>query len=160
MSKGYVRSNKSKLIDIIIGILSFALLILTDVAVVTRKMGIPLIYTLELSKVLYAWAIWVTIYWVTKNNQHISMDFVKDWLFKKSKKWSVVLKKGVWIFNLLYFLIIAVYSTQYTYIYYKRGVYFLAMPNVPYFIFPLAMVFGCIPCIIWMLKNWKGNNQL
>jgi len=140
-------------VDIPIGLFAISLIIFTDISVISRKIGVPIIYTLELSKVLYAWAVWVSIYWVVKKDKHIKMELVSDKIKQKNTKYFYKLVKIVQYINLAYFISVVVFALQFTLIYIDKGVTFLAMPSVPYAIFPLAMVGGGIPSIIWIITK-------
>jgi len=62
--------------------------------------------------------------------------------------------KGVFI--LIYFIIVAIFSFQYTYTYIKRGVVTISL-HFPYFFYPLAMVFGSILAIAWLIREKRNK---
>jgi len=145
----------------IIVLLSLALTILTVISVISRKYFRPIIWSLDISRLIYMWLIFLSIYEALKNNGHLSIDYFLGVLKKRQKinllnKIAILRQVSVFIF----FLICAIFAFQFTAMYKSRNVSLISLPNFPLFLYPLAILVGSMVALLWLIRvKLKGGNN-
>jgi len=68
----------------VIVVLSISLISLTFISVIFRRLFSPIVWSIELSRFLYIWIIFISIYSALRLKEHISIDFfLREWKTKR-----------------------------------------------------------------------------
>ncbi|OLO28971.1 TRAP C4-dicarboxylate transporter [Alkalihalophilus pseudofirmus] len=65
----------------------------------------PLVFSNELTQLLFPWVIFIAIISVTKNEGHLSINFFRELMPKTFQKWAFIFSKLVMLYFSLYMLI-------------------------------------------------------
>lgn len=65
----------------------------------------PLVFSNELTQLLFPWVIFIAIISVTKNEGHLSINFFRELLPKSAQKWAFVFSKIVMLYFAFYMMI-------------------------------------------------------
>lgn len=93
-------------IDIIASILMVLLTLVVFGEVLSRYVfNYPLIYTDELTKLLFPWVIFITVISVTKNEDHMSINYFRELMPRAAQKIAFLISKLVMLYFSVYMLI-------------------------------------------------------
>jgi len=142
-----------KIEKMLILVFSFLLFLLTDISIIARAFFTPVVWSIDISRFLYIWLIFIAVYVALKDDEHVRIEVILDILRKKYKK--DILNKITKIRNIvciIFFIILSIFSFEYVYIYKIGNVRTISI-NFPYFLFPLAISLSSVCSSVWLI--WK-----
>jgi TRAP-type C4-dicarboxylate transport system permease small subunit len=96
----------TKGIDLFASVLMVLLTIVVFGEVLSRYVfNFPLVFSTELTNLLFPWIVFITAISVTKNEDHLSINFVRDKMNKKGRKITFVITKLIMMFFSFYMVL-------------------------------------------------------
>jgi TRAP-type transport system small permease protein len=93
-------------VDILASIMMVILTLVVFAEVLCRYVfNYPLVYSNEVTKLLFPWVIFIAAISITKNEGHLSINFFRELLPKEGQKWAFVFSKLVMLYFSVYMLI-------------------------------------------------------
>lgn len=95
-----------KWVDVLASILLVLLTLVVFSEIVSRSVfNFPLVFSNELTQVLFPWMIFIAAISVTKNEGHLSISYFRELLPKSSQKWAFLFSKIVMLYFSVYMMI-------------------------------------------------------
>lgn len=95
-----------KWVDVIASILLVLLTLVVFGEVVSRTVfNFPLVFSNELTQVLFPWMIFIAAISVTKNEGHLSINYFRELLPRASQRWAFLFSKLVMLYFSAYMMI-------------------------------------------------------
>lgn len=103
-----IMDGAMKIVDLFASVLLVVLTLVVFGEVLSRYVfDFPIVVSNELTQLLFPWMIFIGAVSVTKNNGHLSINFLRERMSIKGQKWSFALSKLV----MLFFSVYMVYSS-------------------------------------------------
>lgn len=145
--------------NFLIALCFLQLCIVVLVQIVSREIiGLAIGWTLELTRYSYIWLVFIGMAAGIKNNDHISMTFLRDKCPKKLRFFFIVLSD-------IFFLIFSGYVLKYGIIFSLQHFWSKKMTtalNIPFslvsLIIPISFLLATIHLLIKLFKYWDKRN--
>lgn len=138
---------------VLVGMLSIMVILVFLQVVMRYVFESSLTWSEEVSRFFFLWIIWLGAAYATKENTHISIDFITSRLPKNVKEKVVILKYVIWM---AFAIFLAYISWKLTFLIFERGQLSAALR------IPMGFGYASIPCgitlmIIRLLQNFHKN---
>ncbi|WP_247747369.1 TRAP transporter small permease [Alkalihalobacillus sp. BA299] len=92
-------------LDLLASVLMVLLTLVVFSEVLSRYVfNFPLVFSNELTQILFPWVIFIAIISVTKNEGHLSINFFRELLPRAAQKWAFIFSKLVMLFFSVYMM--------------------------------------------------------
>lgn len=93
-------------VDLFASILMVLLTIVVFGEVLSRYVfNFPIIFSNELTKLLFPWIVFITAISVTKNEDHLSINYIRDKMPKRAQKLTFIISKLIMLYFSVYMVV-------------------------------------------------------
>ncbi len=136
-------------------ILLAAIVILVAVAAVSRKMGSPIIWSLEVSTALFVWLVVICVDIAMQKNRHFGLSIILDNVSTESRRWIEVVNRLVVMGLLIYLLYYAIINVP---LMHKRMLGALQIPkSYIHVAIPVGIALWLRTLAVQVLQHWRAK---
>jgi len=136
-------------------ILLAAIVILVAVAAVSRKMGSPIIWSLEVSTALFVWLVVICVDIAMQNNRHFGLSIILDNVPAATRRWIEVVNRLVVMALLIYLLYFALINVP---LMHKRMLGGLQIPkSYIHVAIPVGIALWLRTLSVQVLQHWRAR---